>query len=470
MTHHSIPLRLALVLSLALPLAARAEDHAEHVGPGPFATGPDVTKKCLECHEDSAASFLKSVHWTWSRSQVVDDRTVAYGKKNAINNFCIAVPSNWARCTSCHAGYGWKDDGFDFTRAENIDCLVCHDTSGTYRKFPSGAGHPVYAGETKAFPKGKPWPAVDLVRAAQSVGLPTRAACGSCHFYGGGGDHVKHGDLDSSLVQPTRQVDVHMGGEGMTCVDCHQGDDHDIRGEALSVSTGTGKRTMGCTDCHESDLHKRVILDRHAEKIACQTCHIPSYANRNPTLVWWDWSTAGRDVPPEGAPKDGFGMKTYDRMKGDFRWGRRLTPTYDWFNGTVDRVMLGDTIDPVGVVALSAPQGDRKDPNARIWPFKVMRGKQPYDAERNTMVVVNTFGPDGYWAKYDWDLAIANGQKAAGQPYSGKHGFVETSMVWALNHMVAPKEKALKCTACHGSKSRLDWEALGYPKDPMKKF
>ena len=470
MTHRPIPLLLLLTLSLALPATARAEDHAENVGSGPFATGPDVTRKCLECHEDSAESFLKSVHWTWSRSQVVDGRTVSYGKKNAVNNFCMAVPSNWARCTSCHAGYGWKDDGFDFTRAENIDCLVCHDTTGTYRKFPTGAGHPVYAGETKEFPKGKPWPAVDLVRVAQSVGSPTRAACGSCHFYGGGGDHVKHGDLDSSLIQPTRDVDVHMGGEGMTCVDCHRGDDHGIRGEALSVSTGTGKRTMGCTDCHEPDLHKRVILDRHARKIACQTCHIPSYANNHPTLVWWDWSTAGRDVPPEGAPKDGFGMKTYDRMKGDFRWGRRLIPTYAWFSGRVDRVMLEDRIDPADVVRLSAPRGDRKDPNAKIWPFKVMRGKQPYDVDRNAMVAVNTFGPDGYWTKYDWNLAIAVGQKAAGQPYSGKYGFVETSMVWALNHMVAPKEKALKCTACHGSKSRLDWKALGYPRDPMKKY
>ena len=34
---------------------------------------------------------------------------------------------------------------------------------------------------------------------------------------------------------------------------------------------------------------------------------------------------------------------------------------------------------------------------------------------------VQVFGPpgsDAYWQKYDWNLAIAAGMKAAGQPYS----------------------------------------------------
>ena len=36
--------------------------------------------------------------------------------------------------------------------------------------------------------------------------------------------------------------------------------------------------------------------------------------------------------------------------------------------------------------------------------------------------------------------------KAAGQPYSGKYGFVETSMVWPVNHMVVPKASARSAT------------------------
>ena len=39
---------------------------------------------------------------------------------------------------------------------------------------------------------------VDLRLAAVSVGRPTITNCGSCHFYGGGGNNVKHGDLEEA--------------------------------------------------------------------------------------------------------------------------------------------------------------------------------------------------------------------------------------------------------------------------------
>ncbi len=464
---------IAAAVSLAataLATSVFAGSHAGYVGNGPFKNGPEVTRKCIECHEKETKDFMKTVHWTWSSEQGANGKKIELGKKNALNNFCIGLPSNWPRCTSCHAGYGWKDASFDFSKAENVDCLSCHDTTGTYKKFPTAAGHPVYAGETKEFPKGKPWPPVDLVKVAQSVGAPNRATCGSCHFYGGGGDHVKHGDLDSSLTHPTPGIDVHMGGpKKMVCQDCHKSKDHTLMGRAVSVSLGSGPRAMGCTDCHKPSAHKNAALNRHADRVACQTCHIPTFAKDRPTKVWWDWSTAGKDVKPEDVPKDRYGEKTYDKMKGDFKWGKDVVPTYYWYNGSVDRYLAGDKIDASKVVRLSAAKGDRKDRNARIFPFKLMRGKQAYDIGNGTIAFVNVFGPpgsDAYWAKYDWNAAVAGGMKAAGQPYSGKFGFVETSMVWPVNHMVAPKDKALQCADCHGEKGRMDWKALGYKGDP----
>lgn len=465
-----------VIIAVAIGIASQAfggQNHADFIA-GPFKNGPEVTKKCMECHEQETKSFMNSVHWKWAKKQTVNGKTMEYGKKNALNNFCVAVPSNWPRCTSCHAGYGWKDGTFDFSKAENVDCLVCHDTTGTYKKFPSGAGHPVYAGEKKEFPKGKVWEPVDLVKVAQSVGKPTRATCGSCHFYGGGGDRVKHGDLDSSLANPTPDIDMHMGGKSkMTCELCHKGGDHTIKGEAASVSVGSGARIMGCTDCHKADIHKNAMLNKHARKVACQTCHIPTFAKAKPTKTWWDWSTAGKDVKPEDIKKDKYGEKLYDKMKGDFVWEKDVVPTYFWYNGSVERVLLGDKIDPGNVVKLSAAKGDRTDPNAKIFPFKVMKGKQPYDAGNRTVAAVNTFGPPtsetAYWVKYDWNKAIEAGMKAAGQPYSGTYGWIETSMVWPVNHMVVPKGKALKCSDCHGDKGRMDWKALGYEGDPGKK-
>jgi octaheme c-type cytochrome (tetrathionate reductase family) len=460
----------SLLAGLALALVAPApasggHDHSAYLS-GPFQSGPEVTKACLACHADQAQDFMKTVHWTWSSPQTRDGKAVELGKRNAVNNFCLALTSNEPRCTSCHAGYGWKDGSFDFGRAELVDCLVCHDTTGTYLKIPTGAGAPVL--QDMEWPKGsgKTMKAVDLVAVAQRVGKTSRASCGACHFYGGGGDHVKHGDLDSSLARPARARDVHMAVEGtdMSCTGCHRSEKHVIPGKALSVSLSGGGETLDCTSCHAGKAHKKnALLDKHAERVACQTCHIPSFARDLPTKVWWDWSTAGKDQPPS---RDANGMPLYDKMKGDFRWAKDVRPTYLWFNGSVDRYLLGEAIQPGQVTYLNRPRGDRQDPSARITPFKLMEGRQPFDPGTNTIVVANLFG--GYWKHYDWVKASADGMKAAGLPFSGTVGFADTRMYWKVNHMVVPKAQALKCADCHGAKGRLDWKALGYPGDPGK--
>ena len=58
-------------------------------------------------------------------------------------------------------------------------------------------------------------------------------------------------------------------------------------------------------------------------------------------------------------------------------------------------------------------------------------------------------GPTGYWDTLDWQLALTEGQKALGLPYSGQFDFVDTTYVFPTTHMVAPKEKVLACTECH---------------------
>ncbi|MGQ9860227.1 MAG: tetrathionate reductase family octaheme c-type cytochrome [Thermodesulfobacteriota bacterium] len=446
---------LGWVMVGVLGLGAQALAHAhKDMIKGPFKSPQEITSTCLGCHEKQAKDFMATVHWSWSRTQEIPGKGKRdLGKKNAVNNFCIALPSNWPRCTSCHAGYGWKDASFDFSKAENVDCLVCHDTSGTYKKTPTGAGMPD--------------PGVDLEKVAQSVGKTSRATCGSCHFFGGGGDHIKHGDLDTSLVAPPKAIDVHMAvdGKNMTCSSCHKTKDHVIPGMALSVSA-KGEATLSCTNCHTETPHKNAILNRHFERVACQTCHIPIFARSLPTMVWWDWSKAGQDV--KEPPKDQWGQKLYHKMKGESKWAKDVVPTYLWFNGSTERYLLGDPIqDPSKVLHLNLPLGSKEDKNAKIWPFKVMRGKQPYDAGNKLLGVPHLFG--GYWKHYDWGQALATGMAAAGLPYSGKYDWIETDMFWRVTHMVAPKDQALRCTDCHGPKGRLDWKALGYEKDPQKK-
>ena len=47
-----------------VPLKVPHTDHSAIIQ-GPFETGPDVTRACLECHEDAAQEVMGTAHWTW---------------------------------------------------------------------------------------------------------------------------------------------------------------------------------------------------------------------------------------------------------------------------------------------------------------------------------------------------------------------------------------------------------------------
>ncbi|NOZ60712.1 MAG: tetrathionate reductase family octaheme c-type cytochrome, partial [Calditrichaeota bacterium] len=404
---------------LYMPKKVSHTDHAPLLQ-GPFADGPSVTKKCLECHPAAGKEMLHNVHWTWLGKPVLlpgRKDSVRMGKKVSLNNFCIGIRGNWPPCTACHAGYGWSDANFDFSNENNIDCLVCHDHSGQYVKGKSGIP-----------PKD-----VDLVAAAKSVGRPTRLNCGSCHFTGGGGDAVKHGDLDRSLDFPPERVDVHMGKYNLVCVDCHKGEHHEIRGRLMSVSADDENQAY-CTDCHLEKPHKDERLNAHTDAVACQTCHIPEAAVKEATKVEWDWSEAGKNLPEN--PHE------YLKIKGSFVYEKGLRPEYHWFNGKSDHYLLGDKIDPNKTTLLNRPLGDINDPKAKIFPFKVHHAKQIYDKKYNYLLVPKTYGKGGYWTEFNWQKAAKLGSEANGIKYSGEYGFARTDMFWPLSHMVAPKEKA----------------------------
>jgi octaheme c-type cytochrome (tetrathionate reductase family) len=438
-------------LDAAVKRPASRPPHRDHASffSKPLANGPAVTRACLACHPDAAGEVMATAHWTWLSDPVPlpGGRREGIGKKNLINNFCIGIQSNWPRCTSCHAGYGWEDDRFDFRATHLVDCLVCHEQTGGYRKGLAGL----------------PEKDVDLLAAARSVGRPTRQNCGSCHFNGGGGDAVKHGDLDQSLLHPETRIDVHMGGHGFQCVDCHQGSRHRMPGRAMSVSVDNANH-LSCTQCHEPASHKDQRINSHERSVACQTCHVPYLAEDEGTKMSWDWSTAG-DPRREAQVND---EHRYKAIKGSFEWKHQVKPSYAWYNGGSTHHILGERIDPALPTSLAAPKGDIRDPKALIWPFKIHTGKQVYDSVHNTFHVPKTYGPGGFWTEFDWDKALRLGSQATGLPYSGKYGFAPTTMHWPVAHMVAEADKALRCDDCHGKGGRMDWKALGYPGDPAR--
>ena len=97
---------------------------------------------------------------------------------------------------------------------------------------------------------------------------------------------------------------------------------------------------VACTNCHSETLHEDERITAHVESVACQTCHIPSMAVKDPTKTFWDWSTAGQDLPEE--------HYTYLKIKGSFIYEKDFKPTYLWFNGNLAyRYLLGDTDRPI---------------------------------------------------------------------------------------------------------------------------
>jgi octaheme c-type cytochrome (tetrathionate reductase family) len=429
----------------SLPQRPPHTDHSALL-PGPYTSGPEVTQACLQCHPQAAQEVMQTVHWTWeSKPYQIAGRPqpVTIGKKNSLNNFCIGIQSNWAGCTSCHAGYGWDSADFDFSRETSVDCLVCHDQSGVYVKSKAGL----------------PAEGVDLAVAAGSVGRPTRDNCGTCHFNGGGGNAVKHADLDQHLYNPADSLDVHMGREDFQCIDCHWTQAHQVSGRAISVSLDLENQVL-CSNCHGGPVHADERLNTHSASVACQTCHIPAGARGDPTKMDWDWSTAGQDWPED--------LHSYLKIKGSFVYAENFIPEYYWFKGVKDRYILGDRIDPTRPTLINTLDGDISDPQAKLYPFKVHRAKQPYDTVNNYLLQPSTAGEGGFWTTFDWFSALQLGSEAVGLEFSGQYGFAETWMYWTLDHTVAPKEEALQCTACHGSQGRLDWLALGYPGDPAE--
>ena len=455
--------------------ASSTADHAKFEAlKGPFTNGQAVTRACLECHTEAGHQFMKNIHWTWTYENHKTGQTL--GKKHLVNTFCTNSRGNEGMCAQCHAGYGWKDSGFDFSNQDNIDCVVCHDRTGTYYKTPNSTGNEACS---IMFEDKQP---IQWDKVAQSVGMPARENCGGCHFYGGGGDGVKHGDLDSSLIHPDRELDVHMDEHGLNfaCTSCHVTDKHIWAGSRYDMiahdTEGTGKPgerrdVATCESCHGNAPHdsvslKGIKLDNHVGRIACQTCHIPEMARGGvATMVNWDWRTAGKTKNGEGYKEknytqgDGKHRATYKSIKGSFEYGENLVPHYAWFDGRMQYTTIDTNFDPAGgPVEINGFDGSADDPTSRIWPFKRMHAVQPYDKINNTLVYLHLWGEDedAYWGNYDLGRAIAVGMQKNEMPYSGEYGFVDTYSYWPITHMVAPKEEALACDDCHAKQGRLN--------------
>lgn len=430
-------------------------DHSKHPAlQKTFTRGQEITQACISCHSEAEAQFKQTIHWTWIGH--TDENGKQLGKAgDSVNNFCLGTNKmNDKGCSSCHTGWKAKEQG--------VNCLVCHSRKKVnwseafedYQAF-SQSDDPEeqeIADELQG----------EIQAAAQSIGLPTRQNCGECHFKGGGGDGVKHGDLDTSLAKPNKALDVHMGADGQNfeCTRCHTTVQHHIAGRIYSKPAFTERKSLiendltakiSCESCHSSTPHEAGHkANDHTDKVACQSCHIPEFARVLPTKMSWDWSKSGKLKDGKKYKEKGpLGTFDYMSIKGQMRWDKNVAPEYAWFNGAMNTMTVKDRIDPAQVVTVSGPVAAAADPNARIFPFKVHRGKQPYDKINNNLLVPLLSGKNGYWATLDWQDALSRGMQSMGVAYSGQFDFVSTTYYFPTTHMVAPKNNVVTCNECH---------------------
>ena len=441
----------------------RTTDHSKHVIlQKDFKSGEELTQACISCHSEAETQFHKTIHWTWLADPAEKERQ--YGKAgNSLNNFCISTnKTDDASCLSCHPGWGTS-------KQSPVNCLVCHSqTKMNFDEAMTDIQGFLDEGDDESKEIAREIQA-ELRDAAQDIGLPARRNCGSCHFYGGGGDGVKHGDLDTSLAKPSKTQDVHMGvdGQNFNCTRCHTTTLHNISGRVYTQPAATDRKSLveddltnkiTCESCHTSQPHKSgKKMNEHTDKVACQSCHIPEFARVNPTKMSWDWAQSGKlKDGKKFKTKDEFGKFDYMSIKGQMKWAKNVRPEYFWYNGVIKSVTAKDKIDPTGVVKVSWPVGNRQDSDSRIYPFKVHKGNQPYDKVNQTLLMPLLSGKQGYWNTLDWDEALTVGQTSMGLPFSGEFDFVETTYVFPITHMVAPKDKSLSCSECHSkANSRL---------------
>ncbi len=393
--------------------------------------------------------MLGSTHMQWS------------GKWKEVNTYCTAPePADFA-CRSCHVSTGKVTN----LTVNDIDCLICHND--TYKRALGPQTNVVnvtdWTGATKTynFPvkvngdyQFQPRydlmpPGTTMLSLARSVHLPTKTTCLNCHARAGGGDGVKRGDIYMNLASPalTRVEDVHMSpaGGNLTCQSCHVPQNHLIPGKGIDLRVGEGG-TVTCQQCHSGN-HSTANVNKHTARVACQTCHIPSFGKNTPTEMSRDWTKPHWN--PAGC--GGQGAWIGEEIKAS-----NVIPTYKFWNGTSDIYNFGETIQGVnGVFNMAAALGTIQD--GKLYPIKVHTSFQPWHSASQRMV------------QYDvlWNFMTGKYQEAAtrGVTFMGLTGaptWVNASADQLITHGVEPKANALQCTACHGTTTRMNLKAMGY--------
>jgi predicted CXXCH cytochrome family protein len=255
---HPGPRRVRLALWLAVALFAFGAARASAaVHPVPLDPNTD-SKKCLECHEETAKG--KSVHSAMGKG-CMSCHEIRVSKDVTRVKLITATPSSL--CVTCHAKMKASEIKGTVHPPAVRDCLNCH------------APH---ASENKNL----------LLKPAS--GDEKENLCSSCHKTG---LHVpekgsRHAALDAGCdtchathktgADPTEENHFHLTkASPALCLDCHDVNDEKLK-KAHNNQPFEKANCVECHDPHQSDSPKLMAKFQHApfQSNGCDTCHAPA--------------------------------------------------------------------------------------------------------------------------------------------------------------------------------------------------
>jgi hypothetical protein len=378
-------------------------------------TGPET---CVACHREEAEDMHGSVHYQQTGPTPNVPNIPGYAGERGfgdigINTYCgTHVSSSRATCATCHVGNGrFPSPVMSDEQLNNIDCMMCHQDA--YKRTPAGP----FKDATIVGEDGQPrviqvpiedetgfdyMPdevnmAVSAVEAAQTVHLPTRASCLRCHATASGSDGGKRGDLSSVTVAPPRSSDVHMSPQGanLACINCHSVGGHRVRGRGLDLRPNDVPERFTCESCHGTAPHDSTSRNTHAARVACQSCHIPTFAKDISTEMERDWNH------PFYSPAACSGQGGW---KPEEIRASNVVPTYQWFDGTSEVIVLGETPaqNEHGEYVFGRPLGEVNSPGAKLYPMK-----EHLSSSGRLTAILGDIDGDGLGTTADLDLLAA---------------------------------------------------------------
>lgn len=433
---------------------------------------------CVACHPSEASDAFHSVHYqlTGPTPYATNIPGNAGKYESGLNTYCGTVLSSRSfTCRACHAGYGGTpSETLSNDQLNNIDCLICHQDQ--YKRKPAPPFESVtftdYLGTQRTWQlpiedaagsfRFQPDAAnmtITPLEAARTVHRPTRASCLRCHATAGGSDYAKRGDLGMVTADPPPTVDVHMSSQrgNLSCTACHEVENHRFMGRGLDLRESDRTGMMTCTQCHPSAPHASATTNRHTPHVACQTCHIPTYAKAGTTTeIERNWNQpvwAGGLLGGQG------GFKPEEIRAAN------LIPSYRWYDGTSQVYVLGQSPpqNADGEYELGLPNGTVAGHQAQIMPMKEHRGNSARHDATGQLIPHSTFK---YFVTGDFDQAVADGMAYTG--LSGNWSTVRVHTYQTINHEVVDSTGALSCGECHaeysaGNPVRMDLKGkLGY--------